>query len=307
MVGAVTLRFSTQAQLDIQHITRELSDLQRQVASTMKANDLQGFGDASSRIISAQTLRVSTDARASAIQQVGARFGVQSAALGQVATAAGTLAQSIRDALSANDGRAIHVDLGLAFSSVVSALNETWNGQPLFAGERVGAGPVKITSLDDLLTSTTVDQIFQEAERHQTFDLGVGDPVALASKASEMSMPLFDALRSLKQLVDASGGEIGAPMTDTQKSQLEYIAVQLEHETGTFNNAEGRSGQLETRFDAEHSRLQARSDLLLKEIGADTDADIAQVSVRINSLLAQYQAAAKTFSDLSKLTLISYL
>ncbi len=44
MGGALTLRFSTQAQSDIQRITRELSDLQRQVASGSRANDLRGFG-----------------------------------------------------------------------------------------------------------------------------------------------------------------------------------------------------------------------------------------------------------------------
>jgi flagellin-like hook-associated protein FlgL len=61
------------------------------------------------------------------------------------------------------------------------------------------------------------------------------------------------------------------------------------------------------RFEAERARLTARSNLLLKEVGEQADADLAMVSVQINSLLVQYEAAAKTFSDLSQLSLLRYL
>jgi flagellin-like hook-associated protein FlgL len=305
--GVLTLRFSTQAQVDIQRITRQLSDLQRQVASGAKANDLLGFGAGASRLISAQGLRAATDARAAALQQLEARFGVQAAALGQVASAAGTLSQSIREAISSNDGRAVGVELQLAFSSIITALNESWNGQPLFAGERIGPGPVKISSLDELLVALTPDQLFDEAERHQTLDLGVGEPIPLANKASEISIPLLSALRDLKQLVDSASGELPAPLTGTQRDQLQALAERVEAEIDTFNNAEGRAGQLEKRFVAERSRLLARSNLLVREVGEQADADLAMVAVQINSLVVQYEAAAKTFGDLSKLSLLQYL
>jgi hypothetical protein len=132
--GPLSLRFTTQATLDIRRISRELSELQAKVASGREARDLQGFGGASSRLLNAQSMRANADARGSVINQLQARFGVQGAALGQVAEAAGLLAQSIREAISANDGRGITTELDLSFSSVVSALNESWNGQPLFAG-----------------------------------------------------------------------------------------------------------------------------------------------------------------------------
>jgi flagellar hook-associated protein 3 FlgL len=307
MSGALTLRFTTQAQLDIRRMTRDLSDLQRQVASGAKANDLGGFGGGASRLLNAQTLKATADARSSTVVQLEARFGVQSAALGQVAGAAQLLAQSIREGISSNDGRGIAVELNLAFSSTVSALNETWNGQPLFSGERMGAGPIKINTLEELVTAVTPDDIFDEATRHQIIDLGAGTPIPLASKASEMSQDLFNTLRQLKDMVDAAGGQIGAPMTAAQITELQQITDQLDTEAQTFTNEEGRAGQLQTRFAAERARLQDRSNLLLKEIGDQADADLAEVSVQISSLLVQYEAAAKTFADLSKLTLLDYL
>src|SRR5690349_8384703 len=105
MSGPLSLRFSTQAQADVRRITSELGRLQAQMASGAKASDLQGFGGASSRLLSAQSLKSSADAKGSVISQLQARFGVQGAALGQVADAAGALALSIREAISANDGR----------------------------------------------------------------------------------------------------------------------------------------------------------------------------------------------------------
>lgn len=307
MDGALTLRFSTQATLDIKRITRELSDLQRQVASGAAANDLRGFGGASAQLLNAKGLKSSSDARGSVLNQLQARFGVQGAALGQVAQSSNLLAQSIRDAISANDGRGIALEMEMSFAGMVSALNETWNGQPLFAGERQGNGPVRVTSLAQLIAASGPDDMFDEAERHQTLDLGSGAPITLARKASELATPLFSTMASLKTLVDSQGGSIGQPITESMRLQLQTIADSLESHAGEFTNEEGRAGQLSARFTSEQVRLQERSNLLLKEIGDRADADLAIVSVQLNALMVQYQAAAKTFSDLSKLTLLDYL
>ncbi|PZO52440.1 MAG: hypothetical protein DCF16_09400 [Alphaproteobacteria bacterium] len=307
MSGALTLRFSTQAQLDIRRITRELSDLQSQVASGAKAKDLLGFGGASSRLLSAQSMRASADARGSMLNQLTARFGVQAAALGQVGESSGLLAQSIRDAISSNDGRGIAIELELSFSSIVSALNETWNGQPMFAGERQDGRPVTITTLDQLQAAASTSDIFDEATRHQTIDIGAGEPVSLSAKASELSTGLFDTLKSLANLIDSHGGTIGQPISAADRTTLQNIADQLDQQGSRFDTEQGRAGQLQNRFEQERVRLQERSNLLVKEIGEQADADVAEISIQLNSLLVQYEAAAKTFSELSNLSLLNYL
>lgn len=304
---ALTLQSSTQAQTDMRRITRELSQLQAQIASGAAHDDLKGFGGASSRLLNAQSLKSNADSRASVLNQLQARFGVQGAALGQVAHASELLAQSIREAISANDGRGIATELELSFASIVSALNETWNGQPLFAGERQGSGPVRIATLQQLQDATGPQDIFNEAGRHQILDLGAGDPIVLSRKASELSDGLFNTLLQLKTMLDASGGTLGQPITDTQRTQLLGIVDQLSAESAKFINEEGRAGQLSARFSTEQVRLQERSNLLLKEIGSQADANLAEVSIRLNALMVQYEASAKTFADLSKLSLLNYL
>jgi flagellar hook-associated protein 3 FlgL len=309
MSGSTPLnaRFFMRAQMDVRRITGELGNLQAQIASGAVANTLQGFGGASSRILSAQGMLAASDAKASVINQLEARFGVQSAALGQVSDATQLLAQTIREAISSNDGRGISTELELSFSSIVGALNETWNGQPMFAGERQGAAPVKIVTLQELTTATTPDQLFDEADRHQVIDLGAGAPIKLAAKASELSTGLFDTLRELKLLLDSSGGTLGQPISGVNTDLLQNFATQLDQHAAAFVTEEGRSGQLQERFGDDRVRLQERSDLLTKEIGDQTDADLAQVSIKLNTLLVQYEAAAKTFAELSQLNLLKYL
>lgn len=307
MSGALTLQFTTQVQNDMRRISNQLTDLQGQMGSGARASDLQGFGGASSRLLNAQSLKATADSRASVLNQLQARFGVQGAALGQVADAAQLLAQSIREAISANDGRGITTELDLSFSSIVSALNETWNGQPLFAGERQNGRPVKVDTLDELMATSSSSEIFDEAARHQVVDVGAGAPIVVSAKASEMSQGLFDALKQLKTLLNSSGGTIGQPITPAAQDTLQYIAGLLDSEATNFTTEEGRAGQIQKRFEAELTNLQTRSDLLTKEIGDEADADIGEVSMKLSTLLAQYQAAAKTFSELSKLSLLDYL
>jgi flagellin-like hook-associated protein FlgL len=309
MSGSTPLnaRFFMRAQMDVRRITGELGNLQAQIASGALANTLQGFGGASSRILSAQGMLAASDAKASVINQLEARFGVQSAALGQVSDATQLLAQTIREALSSNDGRGISTELELSFSSIVSALNETWNGQPMFAGERQGGPPIKIDTLEELTTAVTPAQLFDEADRHQVIDLGSGAPIKLAAKASELSSSLFDTLRALKLMLDANGGTLGQPISGANTTLLQNFAAQLDQHAADFVTEEGRSGQLQQRFGDDRVRLQERSDLLTKEIGDQTDADLAQVSIKLNTLMVQYEAAAKTFAELSQLNLLKYL
>jgi flagellar hook-associated protein 3 FlgL len=258
-------------------------------------------------LLSARTLLTQSDSRASTLEQMQARFGVQGSALGQVADAATLLSQSIREAISANDGRGIITELELSFASVVQALNETWNGQPMFAGERQGLGPIKIQTLEQLKTAITPAALFDEAARHQVIDLGTGSPIIVSAKASELSQPLFDTLRELKNLLDDHGGTIGQPISLDQQNALQQIAEGLTAHASQFTNEQARNGQIQKRFEVETIRLQERSDLIKKEIGEQADADGGEVAMRLSTLSLQYEAAAKTFAELSRLSLLDYL
>ena len=61
---------------------------------------------------------------------------------------------------------------------------------------------------------------------------------------------------------------------------LQSLAVALDAEANTFTAAEGRAGQIAEALHLRRTRIHDRSTLLLKEIGDQAHADLAQVSVR---------------------------
>lgn len=307
MTGALTLRFASQAQQDIGRISDQLADLHRQVGSGARAVDLVGFGARSSQLLSARALRAAVDTRASVLSQLDTRLDVQGAALGRVGAASTSLAQSIREAVSANDGRGITIELEYAFTDMVTGLNQTWNGQPLFSGERLTGVPVQLYSIAQLQAAGGPEDIYDEAARHQVLDFGDSPALRLAPKASELSQDLFAIVVELQDMIDAAGGSLGQPLTGSQTTQLLHIAGRLDGEANRFISEEGRVGQMQKDFALERLRLQERSDLLTKEVGVHADADLAQVSIQLSTLMVQYEAAAKTFSDLSGMSLLNYL
>lgn len=298
---------TAQIQLDLARMGQQLADIQNQIGSGARASDLKGFSGQAGALLSTQSLKAAADAKSSVIDQLQARFDVQGAALQQVADGARALALSIRTAISANDGRGIATDLELNFNSIVAALNQTWSGQPLFAGERQSGLPVQIDTLQQLVAAAGPSDIFNEASRQQTIDLGAGAPIVLAKRASDMSQGLFDTLKSLQVMLNSSAGGLGQPISAAHQDTLNAIAAQLDAQASSFNSESGRAGQIQAQLETQSTQLQARSDLLTKEIGDQRDADPAALSVQLNLLMTQYQASAKIFADLSKLTLLNYL
>jgi flagellar hook-associated protein 3 FlgL len=307
MSGPLSVRLVAQAQLDVRRITSELADLQRQISSGVAKDDLAGFGSASGHLLSARALRANADAQGAAIGELLARFTVQGAAIAKVADASRDLGQAIRDAIAADDGRGLTPELELSFAATVSALNESWNGQPLFAGERQGAGPVRVRTLQELALAATPADVFNEAERPQLIDLGFGVPTMVAPKASELAQGLLDTFESMHALIEFHGGAIGQPIPPAARDALLVFAAALDGHAEDLTSEEASIGQIEKRLEGEVERLQVQSDFLTKAIGEQADADLAEVSIRLSSLMTQYEAAAKTFAELSRLTLLDYL
>ncbi|MBI1251722.1 MAG: hypothetical protein GC189_09650 [Alphaproteobacteria bacterium] len=307
MPSAVAYRSIVQAQLDFSRMSNALGSIQRQVSSGNAAQDLAGFGDGAGRLVSAVSARSLNAARLEAIKQVEARFGIQESALNQAANASQDLALALRNAVAANDGRSLETSLSIAFTQITSALNQSYNNQPLFAGERFGPGPIKPQNLDQLKYAQGPGDIFDVSERPQTFDLGFGQPIKLADRASDIAGGAYNALQGLKIAIDAAGGALPNQLTADQRALLEDFARQLEAAASEFSSAEGRTGQLHQALEREGVRLEARNIVFEGAISEQADADIAALSIQLSSLTTQYEASAKVFAQLSRLTLLNYL
>jgi flagellar hook-associated protein 3 FlgL len=301
-----TAFFNSQSSADLKRVQAELADLQRQIGSQHKANDLEGYGADSGRILSAQSLISKTDARQSAAANLTNRLDAVDMSLGQASDAAESLREAILNAVGANDGTNLDATLQSVFDSARSALNQSFEGEALFAGDRVGAQPINVTSLASLAAAPSTNAIFDEGARAKTMDLGDG-PFAVAEKASDVSFTLFDTMRSLKQLLDASGGTLSAPLTPAQQTALQGYVTSLTTARDTIVTAQGRNGELSKSVDAKATSLSAQSDALQKLVSDTADADLADVATRISMTQVQFQAIAQTYATLSHLSLLDYL
>jgi flagellar hook-associated protein 3 FlgL len=301
-----TLYFNNTSRADLSRLQSELVDLQRQVGSQHIADDLQGYGASSAQILSARGLIAQTDANTQTAKELDARFTATDTALAQAHDASESLRLAILTAIGQDNGTFVSNTLQSSFDSARTALNQSYNGEALFGGERADATPVNVSTLTQLGASASVGAIFDEAARQKTVDLGDG-AFAVGDKVSSVGTDLFDAMRSLKQLVDAAGGALPQPLTAAQKTALQAIATQLSTASSTITNAQGVNGQLQNTVAATATRLTARSDMLNKTVSDVADANLADVATRISAVQVQYQAVAQTYSKLSHLSLLDFL
>jgi flagellin-like hook-associated protein FlgL len=306
-LGAVsTFMFNDQSRADLARLQRQLVEMEAQVSSGHKASDLQGYGASAARILNVQGLMAQTQAHADAAQQLGARFDAIETSLQSASDATESLRQALLNAVANDDGSYVSDQLQRTFDAARSAFNQTFEGESLFAGERVDAAPIKVDTLADLAAAANTGAIYDEGTRSKTIDLGNGN-FAVAEKASDVSTGLFDAMRTLKQMIDGAGGSLPKPLTAAQKTQLQGLIDNLGDARNTIVVAQGRNGDLQNSVEAQATRLSNQSDTLAKTVSDVADADLAEVAARITAVQVQYQAVAQTYSQLAHLSLLDYL
>jgi flagellar hook-associated protein 3 FlgL len=290
---------------DLSRITTQIYDLQRQTGSGNIADDLKGYGQEAGRIVSARTAISQSEARVAAANRLVSRLEIQDAALGKAAGAAATLQQQIQEALASDNATYLKDQITLAFQQITEGFNTTYEGVSLFAGERRGGAAVQISEIGDLTAALQQSTLFEESTRAQTIDLGVGGPLQVADKVSDIARPLYGTLRDLYVFATTSGA--GAPMTAEQRSSLQGMLTSLDAGRQNVVEAQGVNGDRQARLERAVVRLESHADLLTKHLGAVAEADLAEVAMRLSAAQTQYQAAASVFSQIKDLSLINFL
>ena len=300
-----TFLIANHARTDVARINSQLYDLQRQTGSGFLANDLRGYGDNAGRIISARSLIDQTEARKAAAQRLQMRLDVQDTALEKAASTADQLKQDVMEAITGDNGTFLAERLRTAFGQMLGAMNQTYEGVPLFSGERRGVSTMRIAALEDLPAAITDAQLYNESEREMTVDIGIGAPFRVAEKASDISSEMFSAMRDLYNALQ--GGGYGDPLTGAERNQLTDIAQSLEVARGALVDAQGRNGDANSRLDREVERFTALGSMVENHMSQMAEADYAELSMQLAATQSQYQAIAKVFSDIRNLTLVNFL
>jgi flagellar hook-associated protein 3 FlgL len=295
---------TTLARNDLSRISNQLYDLQRQTASGNIADDLKGYGNESGRIVNARTAISQSTARVDAANQLVTRIEIQDIALDKAASAAAQLKQEIFIALSSDNGSFLGEQLKIAFHQATEALNTSYAGTPLFSGERRDGVPVQANNLQDLPGAIGAATLFNESVRPQTVDLGVGAPVVVAEKVSDIAGGLYTVFRNLYDLTQTG---LDSPLTTQQRQALESISFDMGVAYDDVLAAQGRNGDVQSRVERDTVRLTNHADLLSKHLAKVSEVDLAEVAMKLSAAQTQYQAIAKVFTQVKDLSLINFL
>lgn len=296
---------TTLARTDLTRITGDLYNLQRQTASGFLADDLKGYSDNAGRLISARSVIAQLDARKASAERLQTRLDIQDTALDKAAAAMAQLKTDVMTAISSDNAQFLTQQVQTAFSQVLGAMNQTYEGVALFSGERRGQAAIRVASIGDLPAAVTDAQMFNESVRDYAVDLGMGAPFVVAEKASAISGDAFDALRSLYNEVMA--GINGSPINAAQRTTLSGIVSQIETGRASIVAAQGRNGDANARLGREVERLTSQNSLVSNHMDQVAGADLAEVAMKMSATRTQYEAIASVFNDIRQLTLVNFL
>jgi flagellar hook-associated protein 3 FlgL len=306
MTSIATFSWFTQTSADLSRMQKQMAELNRQTAQQTKAADLQGYGGASAQVVSTKAVIAAAEGGATAAKNLGNRLSMVDTALTSASDATEALRQSVLSAVGNEDGTTVAADLATAFRTVSDAFNTTYNGDALFGGQRTDGSPVNVSSLAALAAAPSTSAIFDVSSQSQTVDLGQG-AFSIGQNASQIGSGVFDAMRSLQQLLDANGGTLSSPLTSAEKASLTTIAQSLNTARQTVTTAQAVNGNLQNSVDTQATALSNRADAYKSILGDQTEVDLASVAAQLAQVETQYQASASVFTTLKSMTLLNFL
>jgi flagellin-like hook-associated protein FlgL len=291
---------------DLNRLSRDLFDLQRQTGTGAKANDLRGFAEDAGRIVAARTLVDQAEARANLAERIGPRLEAQGVALQQAGSAGNALRGALIASLANGDGRMLNITLQDTFDLITNALNESFEGEPLFAGERDTLRAVKVTTLDQLESTLNREDVFDESLRPRVMEVG-GVSLVVGERAGEAAANIYNAMRELSRGFSGANGSMSQPLTDQERSVISSVVDLLDQGLNELRLVQGRVGETARRAESQALIMRQRADSLTNELGKMADANLAEVAMRLSATQTQYQAAASVFSQIRDLSLVNFL
>ncbi|HEY3800351.1 MAG TPA: flagellin [Caulobacteraceae bacterium] len=277
-----------------------------QLASTEKADDLQGYGAESETITALQATTSQVTGYLNNSQTVSAKLSTQDSALNEVSGAAGSAISAITNALATSNGDTLMSSLQNAFETAIEGLNTTYNGEYLFSGGQVNTAAVSATNLTDLTTAPSLSSLFHNDQRQTASQIDQNTSLNTGFLADAVGTPLFQALQSIQTYVDTNGAFSGT-LTTAQSQFLTSTIQNLGTVQTNLNNVVGQNGLMQSEVTNAQGDLTSRQTMLQGLLNTDTGADLAKASSNLQQAQLAIQAAGQVFQALNASSLLNLL
>lgn len=285
----------------IQQSQQALATTQKQLATAKKASDYAALGTEAVRNLSAHSLLAKQDAYGSAADRVSATLSFNDTHLGAIDTSAMALKQDLLTAIGTGKGGGLNDAITAAFNQFRAALNAAEGGVSLFGGSQTD-GPAFLPNTLAETVGTPASAAFANDGVKASVRLSDGVDVQYGVTASDAGSGLYAAFQTL-----AGAGTIGDPPTAAQIESLTQAASQIDTGLTSLRAVNAENGRKQAQAETLGTRAVDRATLLRGIISGNEDADLGQVAIDLAQQKTILQASYSVFSQLSGLSLVSYL
>jgi flagellar hook-associated protein 3 FlgL len=284
-----------------------MADAQRQASSGKKAQDIKGYGADAARLLSAKAVAARLETRNDALKALESRAQVEATALDSASTAVADARQAVMNAIANQNGAGLRTALEQALATVFTAANQQYAGQYLFGGTVGYDQPTNPIDLETLATLPDTSLQFNETGENRQLTMQDGYDITMSGSAREIFGPFIDMLRDIRRWEQDNAAPLNGRLTNAQMTYLQGLVPQITAVHSGVIDQEAAAGtrakQLELSILANEEKITA----LNQTIGEQENADLAEVSAKLNAARVQYEASASIFGQLRNLNLLQFL
>jgi flagellar hook-associated protein 3 FlgL len=285
----------------IQRSQEALAITQQRLATGKKAADFADLGTETVRNLSAHSLLARQDAQSTVAKRVGTTLSLYQGHLESIESATSDLKTQILTAVGTGKAAGLQEAIETAFSQYRNSLNGAEGGTPLFGGSQTDGNPFVPDTLADTV-GMPASAAFRDDGVRSSARVADGVDVTYGISASSVGKDLYAAFQTLAQ-----AGTIGETPTAAQITALQNAVGQLETGLGSLRTVNADNGRKQVQVETLTTRGEQRSLLLESVIETNEDADLGQVAIDLAQQKTMLQASYSVFSQLSDLSLVSYI
>lgn len=296
------------ALLDLMRAQTRAADAQQRISTQKNATDLTGFGRQSETLTAMKGGQSRIQGFIDTADAVTARLITQDLAMGQVNSGISGMRDSLGNAIAAESGGSLMLEMEGLFQSIRGGLNMRHQGSYLFAGASTSTAPVEVANLAELAAAPTVESLFKNDTLKAASRVAEGTILETGFLADDLGSDVMSILRDIQTYHTTPGsGPLTGKLTEAQKTFLGAQLAALEQAGTSVVDKMARTGSLAKQVDNIAAGHAAQKTALNELVSGRTDADMAAAITDLQLSQIAIEASAQVINQLRQVSLLNYL
>jgi flagellar hook-associated protein 3 FlgL len=281
-----------------------------QIQTERYATDLKGYSKNAEVLTAMLSSKAKIDGLVSQTTLVNNRLDTQNNGITQVMDSAQGARTAIANAVAANSGANMMVQLEGFFGQAIQGLNTKSQDGYVFSGAQSNVPPTSATTMASLSAAPSTASLFHNDQYMMSNRVDQSTSVDTGFLGDKLGTDLFDAFKQVQDFANANPGPPAAFSGALTTPELTFLTSMLK----TFDDAHtglisagAQNGMIQQRFETAQDTLSKQSDTLKGMVGGITDVNLAEAATRLEAAKVAVQASAQVFTALQGSSLLNVL